>query len=80
MTDDELKAQWDREERPRRYAHDTKGWLKSPFYCVSCGKQDCWQNESGGDDYYTGSSVTCKSCGHQQSCMPSWYDWKKAAS
>lgn len=76
-----LKAQWPQEDRGKRYPHDTSDtWLRSPFYCVKCGKQDCWQHEHEGSDFYVESTVTCKSCGHEQACMPEWENWPEPKS
>ena len=36
-------------------------WVKTEYYCPHCGKQEVWDEDSGGD-HYVGTRLTCVSC------------------
>lgn len=44
-------------------------WLKTPWYCPSCGQRDMWQASDDGPDYYHDCSATCHSCDHTMCCV-----------
>ena len=52
-----------------RYPGQPDDWIKSDWFCPSCGVQDMWQRTSGGDDYYHQYSVTCHTCTFEMCCV-----------
>lgn len=39
--------------------------LKTAYYCIMCGNQNCWFEDLG-DDYYVGKTIKCLTCNHEQ--------------
>ena len=59
----------ERKHAPCRYSGAQVEWIKSGWFCPSCGKQDMWQEVGDSDDYYHERSVTCGSCNHTMCCV-----------
>ena len=39
-------------------------WIKSDWFCPSCGKKSVWERNDEGD-YYQGITSLCLGCGNQ---------------
>lgn len=42
--------------------HYVQEYVKSEFYCPSCGSKEVWEQQGEGD-YYMGVNYVCTSCG-----------------
>lgn len=46
-------------------------WIKSNYYCVSCGQREVWQckDTNATPDYYLGYNAECLLCGCMMHCL-----------
>ena len=44
--------------------HYIENYEKSEYFCIHCGAQEVWQEQSGGD-YYCGPEYFCTACSHR---------------
>ena len=52
-----------------RTNRDGAEWIRSDWYCMTCGVPNVWQRVDAGDDYYHGHAATCFACGASMCCV-----------